>query len=256
MLSDYINKTTHGSIKSAIHFLGGRAILKRSIFHATSHSEEEECKKMIRGWKGFTAYNVVNLPDLMVKRKDNPVFTIIFLSRIHPKKGLEQLMQAIAKIKIPIILRVAGTGDEDYVEDLKRLSKQLGINRNVHWLGWSNREDKFIELMNADLFALTSYNENFGNVVIESLYAGTPVLISKHVGLQDFVGDNELGWVCDLTIESIVENLKLAMNKRAKREWITHVSKAYVDAAFDKATLVEKYLCNYKKYSKERKSCS
>ena len=54
-----------------------------------------------------------------------------------------------------------------------------------------------------DLMVLPSHDENFGNVVIESLSVGTAVLISKNVGLADYVTENNLGWVCDLNEDSV-----------------------------------------------------
>ncbi len=86
-----------------------------------------------------------------------------------------------------VILKIAGDGEEAYINELKQKIAALGIEHKVEWLGWKNREDKFRELMQADLFVLVSHNENFANVVIESLHVGTPVLVSDKVGLAKFV---------------------------------------------------------------------
>ena len=73
---------------------------------------------------------------------------------------------------------------------------------SIQWLGWQDREEKFVTLMQADLFVLTSYNENFANAVIEALHAGTPVLISGEVGVSSFVKKHDLGWICETTANS------------------------------------------------------
>src|SRR5690606_22328250 len=100
-------------------------------------------------------------------------------------------------------LRIAGSGDEEYVEKLKRYAERLEIASNLEWLGWKNREEKFVALMKSDCIVLTSHNENFANVVIESLHVGTPVIVSEDVGLAPFVRENDLGWVTKLNADDI-----------------------------------------------------
>ena len=70
------------------------------------------------------------------------------------------------------------------------------------------------------MLVLTSQNENFANVVLESLSVGTPVLESNRVGLSDYIEKNEFGWVVKLNIDSIVEALNDAYFQREKREKI------------------------------------
>jgi glycosyltransferase involved in cell wall biosynthesis len=198
MLSQYIFNSGSSKIKKALHSMFGRSLLKKSIFHATAEAEYNECRQLIPGWNGFVMPNILSLPNIPIQHKGNQDFTLIFLSRVHPKKGLELLFEAVSKLNFNVLLKIAGVGEEQYIEQLKQLALHLGINDKVVWLGWKNREDKFVELMNADLFTLVSLNENFANVVIESLHMGTAVLVSQDVALANFVQKQDAGWVCSL----------------------------------------------------------
>jgi glycosyltransferase involved in cell wall biosynthesis len=68
-------------------------------------------------------------------------------------------------------------------------------------------------LYNHDLLVLPSHDENFGNVVIESLSQGTPVLLSPFVGLHDYVEKNNFGWECGLNPGDIADIINLIYEK-------------------------------------------
>jgi glycosyltransferase involved in cell wall biosynthesis len=254
MLSDYILQHSNAAAKKLMYITGGKNLLRYSFLHATSEAEFAECKKLIPGWQGSTIANIISLPPLNMYKKENPVFTILFLSRIHPKKGIELLMEAISKLPVNVCLKIAGTGEEQYVESLKRKAESLGIQNKLQWLGWQNRDEKFEVLMRADLFALTSYNENFANVIVESLHAGTPVLLSEKVGLSGFVESHDLGWVCSLDPEDIAQKIKAAIDDIEKRKRIHHSAASIIRHYFSPETLIPQYLQLYCHYGGTPKS--
>lgn len=245
MLSDYILQHSNASLKNFIHAIAGRALLQYSLLHATSEAEFEECKKLIPGWRGATIPNLIYLPPLETVKKENPVFTILFLSRIHPKKGIELLMEAISQLTIAVCLQVAGTGEENYVESLKRKAKSLDIQDQITWLGWQDREQKFEVLRQADLLALTSYNENFANVVVESLHAGTPALLTREVGLSGFVEAHDLGWVCKPEPAAIAKQIEASLQDVEKRKRVARCAPAIIQQHFSAGALVPRYLDLY-----------
>lgn len=187
MLSEYIFESGSSKAKKMIHSMIGRSALSKSWFHATAESEYEECRRIIKGWKGFIQPNIITLPDLPLVKQENEVFTLIFMSRVHPKKGIDILFHALSRLSFDVILKIAGSGEDDYITELKELASKLGITEKIEWMGWVDRKDKFKALMSSDLFVLVSLNENFANVVIESLHVGTPVLVSEEVALSAFV---------------------------------------------------------------------
>jgi glycosyltransferase involved in cell wall biosynthesis len=117
----------------------------------------------------------------------------------------------------------------------------------VQWLGWRGREEKFIELMNSDLFVLTSHNENFANVVVESLHMGTAVLISEDVALSGFVKQNNMGWITSLNPEQIKAKLEEAYNDSSKRSQIRSEGRDVISRSFSEKILINSYLQEYNK---------
>jgi len=110
---------------------------------------------------------------------------ILFLSRIHPKKGLPLLLQTLARLhseSLPQSLRlvVVGGGKESYIRQLKDFIRkhQTELPR-IDWVGEVWGEGKWPYLQGADLFCLPSYSENFGYAVLEALQVGTPVLTTS-----------------------------------------------------------------------------
>lgn len=245
MLSDYIISNSNSRKKQLLHATFGRRLLRTSVFHATAASEAEECKKLIPGWQGFILPNIIWLPQLEIQKNQNQHFTILFLSRIHPKKGIEMLMEAVSRLNEKVCLWIAGTGEKTYIKALKKKAKELKIEDKISWLGWKNRIEKFQVLMQADLFALTSYNENFANVVIEALHVGTPVLLSAEVGLSRFVDEKKLGWVCSLQPEAIKKKLEAIIACKEEHRRITAAAPVIIKESFSEEILIPQYIRHY-----------
>ena len=247
MMSDYIVQNSNRLFKKLSLFVIGRSLLKASVFHSTSANESAECKKLIPGWNGFVIPNIVWLPALNISKPANYNFTVIFLSRIHPKKGIELLIEAISRMPIKPLLKIAGTGEDNYVQQLKDKAKNLGIEQNIEWIGWQNRAEKLNALMQADLFALASYNENFANSVMEALSVGTPVLVSDKVGIYDFVNKNKLGWVCTTEVGDVMLKLQEAMQDTEARSRINKSGAEIVKNYLSEEKLVDEYCFQYNK---------
>jgi glycosyltransferase involved in cell wall biosynthesis len=121
---------------------------------------------------------------------------ILFLSRIHPKKGLEYLIQALAQIKDKkFTLIIAGNGDSDYEAQINSCLHDYGLEDCSLMTGFVEGELKQLLLQGANLFVLTSYSENFGVAVLEALAAGTPALVTPGVALAQEIEQNDLGYV-------------------------------------------------------------
>ena len=129
---------------------------------------------------------------------------VLFMSRIHPKKGLEYLISALSKLKeYNFVLVIAGSGDPDYINQIKDLLKTHDICDRAHMIGFVKGETKNLYLQGADIFALTSHSENFGIAAIEALAAGTPVLITDGVAIAPMVKEQAIGYVTQLEVEAI-----------------------------------------------------
>ena len=104
---------------------------------------------------------------------------------------------------------------------------------------------KFDLLQQHDLMILPSHDENFGNVVIESLSVGTAVLITKNVGLADYISGNDLGWVCDLDENSISYYINGLAMENDKLQAIRKQAPSQIRENFSEESLTEKYIDMY-----------
>lgn len=255
MLTSYTLGNRNSFSKKIIHKLLGERLLKYCHVHATSEQEKREILKIVTPKSIRVIPNLVSLgagvssSEYHVSNginEQSPIFNIIFLSRVEEKKGLELLFQALALVNIPWQLTIGGTGKEEYVQSLKLKAEELKLDEQITWLGQVSNEDKFNLMAAHDLSILTSYNENFANVVVESLSVGTPVLISKFVGLADYVADKNLGWVTGLDIEETKTGIIQAYQDIEKRKKIRTAAPLLVSNDFNDETLAKQYIEFYK----------
>ena len=147
-------------------------------------------------------------PELKGKR------FLLFLSRIHEKKGCDLLVEAFAEVARThgdLHLVVAGPDQTGWMVELKRLADSLGVGDRITWPGMLQGADKWGAFYAADAFCLPSHQENFGIVVAEAMACGTPVLISNKVNIWREIEADGAGIVRDDTKAGTVEMM---------REWL------------------------------------
>lgn len=113
---------------------------------------------------------------------------ILFLSRLHPKKGLENLLRAWHKLERDFddwCVLIAGAGAPAYEEQLKSLVKELALQKSVVFLGPVYGEEKRTALAAADVFVLPSYSEGFSVAILEAAAAGLPVLLTPECNFPE-----------------------------------------------------------------------
>jgi len=155
-------------------------------------------------------------------------FIVLYLSRLHEKKGLELLMQALALIDEPSLkLLVAGDGEAVYKQHLDSLSKSLGLNERCSFLGHVEGETKAALLQHSDLYALTSYSENFGISVLEAMANGLAPLVCEGVALSNVIKKNQLGLVCETDIKQIETQLRFAVENQQQIKTLGQQAKQY-----------------------------
>lgn len=246
MLTSYSLTNRNSKFKDLIHAFLGKGLLKYSHIHATSDKERRDVQQTCEV-AGFSIIpNFVRFPQAKAKSLDYAGrYRLLFLSRVEEKKGLELLFEALTNVTVPWFLTIAGTGAPEYLESLKNLTVKLNIQQHVNWLGQVSNENKFELIANHDLLTLTSYNENFANVVIESLAMGTPVLLSNEVGLADYVVEKDLGWVVPLTVPEIKEAINVSYTEKMKRTTIRLNAPNLIANDFDDQKLIFKYIKMY-----------
>ncbi|MBD2676762.1 MULTISPECIES: glycosyltransferase [Nostoc] len=188
------------------------------IIHFTSEKERQEVSLLGLQKPNFVLPLGISLPTEISDARsrlrqqfnitpDEPV--ILFLSRLHYKKGLEYLIPALSKLahhRFTFIL--AGNGAPDYEAEIESLLISSGLRHRTLVVGFVQGETKDILMQGSDLFVLTSYSENFAVSVLESLAVGVPVLVTPGVALASVVKQNQLGYVPDLDIAAITDALE------------------------------------------------
>ena len=96
---------------------------------------------------------------------------VLFLGRLNWKKGLDRLIPAMQQVTNADLL-IAGNDEENYRPELEALARRCGVADRVCFLGPVDGEKKWELLSSAELLALPSYSENFGNVVLEAMAVG------------------------------------------------------------------------------------
>lgn len=111
---------------------------------------------------------------------------LLYLSRIHPKKAIDNLLTAFLTVtdESPSIkLVIAGPDDSEYAKSLKDMAASLGLTEKIVWTGMIEQQEKQKAFASAEAFVLPSHQENFGQVVAEALSCGVPVLISNKINI-------------------------------------------------------------------------
>ncbi|MCP9440076.1 MAG: glycosyltransferase [Nitrospira sp.] len=188
------------------------AISAAACFHATAESEYEDIRRL--GFRQSVAVipNGIDIPEPM-PRGEQPFRTLLFLSRIHPKKGLDLLLPAWQAVqdRFPSWrLVIAGPNDSHgYLEKLQNEASRLKLKR-VAFIGEVKGAQKWETYFQADLFVLPTYSENFGLVVAEALAAGLPAIVSKGAPWAGLV-EKQAGWWIDIGLAPLVNCLSQAL---------------------------------------------
>src|SRR5690606_18297723 len=157
--------------------------------HAITPSEKNNLFKLFAPKKIFEIPNFIHLstiPSGLEYRPDEKY--ILFLSRIHPGKGLDILFQAFSRLNDKNIkLKVAGSKNF-YTPVIQSLAKKLGVSERVEFLGGIYGQEKYNLYANAQAFVLPSYSEAIGMVNLEAAACATPIITTFSTGLSPEVG--------------------------------------------------------------------
>ncbi|BBD57375.1 putative glycosyltransferase [Nostoc sp. HK-01] len=203
-----------------------------TAFHATSAEEVQSIRNL--GYKQPVALipNGVSIPTTN-EQANRQVLTeifpelaqkkwLLFLSRIHPKKGLDNLLyvwQSLANSFPDWHLIIAGADLIGYQSELQMLVERFNLKQQVTFTGMLSGQLKYSALTNADLFVLPTHSENFGIAIAESLAYGVPVVTTKGAPWQELETHSCGWWIEDnqqaLAI-TLTEAMKISAAERQK----------------------------------------
>jgi glycosyltransferase involved in cell wall biosynthesis len=153
-------------------------------------------------------------PDMELRQKPAPngMLKLVFLGRINRKKGIDLLLQGLARLDKEMLehihLDIYGIDDDNCQKELEDFISENFLIGSVSFCGNLAPEKRDEKLKEYHCLVLTSHQENFGIVVAEALSIALPVFISDKVNLCDFVIENSCGWVSVLEKEDISETLR------------------------------------------------
>jgi len=197
-----------------------------AAIHFTSQAEQGEAESL--GWPlrshviplGIEPFDLPSpevflslYPCLRDRRR------ILFLSRLDPKKNVETLLKAFAKVgadRCDIALVICGDGNLEYIAQLKELAMKLNIADSIVWAGNVGGEVKHAALACADLFVLPSFSENFGVAAVEALIAGVPSVLSHGVAVATEVAAAGAGMAVDPTPDAVAAGIHFYMSNPDK----------------------------------------
>jgi len=228
------------------HLVQKPALKYVSCFHATASNEYEDIRRHNFTQPVAIIPNGVDIPEL-VEYEKNDERTLLFLSRIHPNKGIDNLLNAwkIVQSKFPEWeLKIVGPDNFGHLDEMKKLSAKLKLSR-VKFTGPLFGQEKQMAYQQADLFVLPTYSENFGMAVAEALAAGTPAIVTKGAPWEGLNTHGAGQWI-DIGVDPLVASLEDMMSRSREelmqmglngREWMKR------DFSWDKigAQMVETY---------------
>lgn len=211
---------THGSLMKKVFWpvIQRPALEHAACFHATAESEYEDIRRLGFCQPVAIIPNGIDISALDAKTH-NDFRTLLFLGRIHPKKGLDLLLPAWQQVQNRFPewrMVIAGSdqgyfGESGYLNELKNLVQKLGLKR-IEFVGELHGSEKTQAYHNAELFILPTYSENFGMTVAEALAAGTPAIVSKGAPWSGLAAQ-QAGWWIDVGSAPLVACLEDALSR-------------------------------------------
>jgi len=160
---------------------------------------------------------------------------LLFLSRINFKKGLDLAVDAFARLlqaRKDIHLVIAGPDTEGYEKTIRQRCQKAGTMPYITFAGMLSESDKRAALVDADLFVLPSYSENFGVTILEALICGTPVLISDRVNIWRDIVDAGAGEAVPCHVGDISKAMQSLLANRDRLHHMGERGKLLVEQKF------------------------
>ena len=225
--------------------------LKKAIaLHATSEQEKMHLRKVGLTQNVILSPNGINMPKELPcwNRAADGRRKVVFLSRIHAKKGLLELVRAWSSVAHDgWELLIAGNNDEDYWKVIEDEIRLLNIGDSVQYVGAMDDSEKWNYYRKGDVFVLPSYTENFGIVIAEALHAGLPVITTTNTPWQ-LIAQVKAGEWIDLTQENLIAALRRLMSASdVERMEMGGRGKRMVDEVYDWERIAGKLVEDYRR---------
>jgi glycosyltransferase involved in cell wall biosynthesis len=216
MLDPYFQKATDRKLKAIRNELVWRLTEKRALNAADAifFTCEEELLLARTTFKGYNPKKDINVgygikkPPVYVPEMKTTFEEVcpaikakkywLFISRIHPKKGIDLLIEAYNKLteenhSLPELV-IAGPTDSVYAQEMV---KKASINTHIHFSGMLTGDSKWGAFYGCETYLLPSHQENFGIAIVEAMACKKPVLITKNINIWREIEVGNGGWILE-----------------------------------------------------------
>jgi len=211
MLEPWIIKRHYWTRKLPALLLYQKAAIQNAdCLQATAESEKQNLLKLGYNSNIKIVKLGIDAESIAMKTSWKKNKQLLFLSRVHVKKGINYLIEAADMLREELQgykILVAGEGDADYIDSLKQQIMDKGLQNIIHLIGGVYGDKKWKLFQTSDLFVLPTNSENFGLAIAESLASGTPVITTVGTPWNDLNSSKSGAWI-EIGTQSLVETLR------------------------------------------------
>ncbi|MBM43713.1 MAG: hypothetical protein CMJ36_01680 [Phycisphaerae bacterium] len=249
------------SFKKRLYLAMGcrRMLNKAKAVHCTAEGERQQATRWFNPDRARVVPLVFDLDEYLVlpgPEEAHDAFpslfegppVLLFLSRIHVKKGLEHLVAAAAELHArgeSVRVAIAGTGDLDYVERLKEQVASCGMEEVVHFIGFVSGTRKVSLYQASDLFVLPTHQENWGFVLLESLACQTGLVTTKSVDIWPELEASGGAVIVERSAKSLADAIQPLLAKPSRLETMGKRGREWVLEEQDADRVAELYVQLY-----------
>ncbi len=178
------------------------------VLHVTSEQERLESLEKFPAARAEVIPNGIEIPATVSRQESSGPLRLLFIGRLDPKKGIENLLDACARLDFPWTLIIAGGGDDAYLRSIAGRIRALGLGEKAFMAGEVLDDAKERVFQQADVCVAPSFTENFAIVVAEALARAVPVIAGRGTPWQ---GVEQHG--CGLWIDNSPESIAAAITR-------------------------------------------
>ena len=252
MLEPWSLNTSNYAKKLALKLYQQKDLEKATCIHATSEMESQNIRNLGLNNPIAVIPHCIDLSTISLRERklEKDKYKILFLSRIHPKKGIELLIDAYADLASTLRynwqVQIVGNGNANYIKALMHRIKKRGLENEIKISDPQFGSDKLKTLQEADVFVLPTYSENFGVVIAEALSCGIPVITTKGTPWEELNTYNA-GWWIDIGVNPLVDALSKALELTdEERIQMGRNGRKLIEQKYSVETVTEKMIKLYK----------
>lgn len=260
MLDDWSMRQSKIRKRVFLGVLGSLWLRRAAGIHFTSAGEQQQSSRWIRGRAEAVIPNLLDLrpfgdlPGAAAALERFPTVDgcvrILFISRLHPKKGLDLLLRAVSILMSegePVSLLIAGSGDVKYVSAMRALAGALGLDEGrCKFLGQVSGAIKLSLYQSSDLVVLPTYQENFGFVFFEALACGVPLITTTGADVwQELHASGGATILSDVDPREVASGVRSLIHDPSRRHLMGKRGREWVFEELEASRLVSKFESMY-----------